>query len=275
MPSSRRRTGFTLVELLVVLGIIVVLVSILLPVLKNIREQSKSVTCSSNMHEILVAMNAYVSASDGAFPVVPRGKDTYPPAANDPVAQSLAYYTLSPGSVLDFRDGKLWRYLGGSDSQATASPSSTDRNAGVPEFRQRIFNCPTDTDGRADGRNFSYTWNFNTRFAWADAKAPPGVDHLMSVVEPVHKAILIEEQAFGNSTLEPISHVGGTDKDYAPAVRHLKRANCAFADGHVDAFAMGDLGYALDQTGKQVASPTPSQQTMRAYYFRLNSNATN
>jgi len=235
MPS-RRRNAFTLVELLVVLGIIVVLVSILLPVLKGVREQSKSVTCSGNIHEILVAMSAYASASDGALPLAPTAMNTYRPP-NDPLSQSLAYYMLSaPGSaspVIDYRDGKFWRYLGSSNAQATAKPSTQDRNDGCPDYRERLFTCPSD-DARAQGRNFSYSWNFNTRFAWKDGSTRPGVDRLPIIIEPAHKIVLEEEEKPTDGVGHLCDRNSTANPPPAPTSRHLKRGNYGFADGHVE-----------------------------------------
>jgi prepilin-type N-terminal cleavage/methylation domain-containing protein/prepilin-type processing-associated H-X9-DG protein len=66
--ASRRSRGFTLVELLVVIGIIAVLVAILLPVLGNAREQARRTVCLSNLRQDGTALLAYAVNNDGALP---------------------------------------------------------------------------------------------------------------------------------------------------------------------------------------------------------------
>lgn len=68
--TERVRLGFTLVELLVVIGIIALLISILLPALNRARGSAQAVACQSNMRQIGIALRMYAGMHKDSLPYV-------------------------------------------------------------------------------------------------------------------------------------------------------------------------------------------------------------
>src|SRR2546423_347817 len=80
--SGRRSAGtraISLVELLVVIGIIAILIAILLPSISRAREQANRTRCQSNLHQIGMALAIYVS-DHGEYPVLDATGVFGPPA---------------------------------------------------------------------------------------------------------------------------------------------------------------------------------------------------
>jgi prepilin-type N-terminal cleavage/methylation domain-containing protein/prepilin-type processing-associated H-X9-DG protein len=116
------RRAFTLVELLVVIGIIAVLVGILLPVLGKARQSANTVVCLSNLRQVGTALQLYIGANKGYFP----GPNTtgiglyrggaFGGSAESPV-QDWDWVSPMLGKVMSFRAGpaadnnvRLWKY---------------------------------------------------------------------------------------------------------------------------------------------------------------------
>lgn len=81
MPSAPRsaRAAFTLVELLVVIGIIALLAAILFPVFATVRGKARQTVCLSNLKQIGTAIQMYASDYDGLMPFAKDASDAYVP----------------------------------------------------------------------------------------------------------------------------------------------------------------------------------------------------
>ncbi len=71
MMNRPRKRGFTLVEMLVVIGIIVVLMAILFPVFTIVRKKARKTECTSHLHQIALALKSYKENNNGRYPPPP------------------------------------------------------------------------------------------------------------------------------------------------------------------------------------------------------------
>jgi len=65
----RQKKGFTLIELLVVIAVIALLLSIVMPALKKAKALALRLTCTSNLHQVGLAMHSYAAIYDNYLPV--------------------------------------------------------------------------------------------------------------------------------------------------------------------------------------------------------------
>jgi prepilin-type N-terminal cleavage/methylation domain-containing protein/prepilin-type processing-associated H-X9-DG protein len=91
-----RRKAFTLIEVLVVIGIIAVLASLLLPTLGMVRRQARAAQCLSNLRQIGIGFNAYAVAYEEAWPVA-----VHFPTAHIPIPEERRWYDLIVPYVAD------------------------------------------------------------------------------------------------------------------------------------------------------------------------------
>jgi prepilin-type N-terminal cleavage/methylation domain-containing protein/prepilin-type processing-associated H-X9-DG protein len=126
-----RKSAFTLVELLVVIGIIALLISILLPALNRARASANNVKCLSNLRSIGQAVMIYVNQNKGSLPYGRwDGKNGKPDGNNEfpfPPTETSDWMTLLIGQVLT-KSGAI-----------TYGETITNSTLGS----QALFSCPS------------------------------------------------------------------------------------------------------------------------------------
>jgi prepilin-type N-terminal cleavage/methylation domain-containing protein/prepilin-type processing-associated H-X9-DG protein len=143
MERKDRRHGFTLVELLVVMGTAAVLLMMVVPALVNAKEMARRSSCGSNVREIGIALHIYANNAQRYFPF--RGG--VPAFDREQLSDADGNFTQGLGLLLP--DGDAGRVVGLGDPRTLFCPSEPDK-VKATEFP------------REDGRHFgSYVY-----FGW-------------------------------------------------------------------------------------------------------------
>jgi prepilin-type N-terminal cleavage/methylation domain-containing protein/prepilin-type processing-associated H-X9-DG protein len=206
---SRRSKGFTLVELLVVIGIIALLISILLPSLARARKAAASTVCLSNLRQLGMAFQVYANDNKYTFPLS-RGGGGPSEWINFPSTWNTANRQLT--------DSAIAPYIGG--------------------FNERLLQCPNDP------LNFPFAYY---RWSYAMNTLMEGI-RLSKIQNPSEKMLLIHDDmrndgrywhwVYAGAYFDRISH----EDDITISAEHELNlshpsqvrgaGNAMFADGH-------------------------------------------
>jgi prepilin-type N-terminal cleavage/methylation domain-containing protein len=145
----RRAPGFTLVELLVVIAILALLLSILLPSLREARESARITVCRSNMRQMILGVRMYADDHRGSiFPVNPDLDDESIPPQGAAWAR-LIDDTAGAGEGPAVKPGLLYEYVSNVDD-VTECPSNwrdrTGHTGDDDEDGPGMFGTPLDFD---------------------------------------------------------------------------------------------------------------------------------
>ena len=233
VTRSRRTAAsaaFTLVELLVVIGIISVLIAVLMPALGAARRQAQTIQCGSHLRTIGQAMQLYANDNKGRIP-----RDYW--------------YDL------EYKQGHiLWaeafgKYVGHPLPEVRDLSPSRDRILG-PEFAQiGVYQCPAFPDERQVLDYVSNAW-------WAGVvgvSAPlinvtrmPRSGQIVYLTEGNSRTLPVD--SFGIHDIFDVTHLpmNGTMVQGSSRVlndkRHGGRINLLYLDGHVDSKQFKEVG---------------------------------
>jgi prepilin-type N-terminal cleavage/methylation domain-containing protein/prepilin-type processing-associated H-X9-DG protein len=296
MVYSRRKpkAAFTLVELLVVIGIIALLISILLPALQRAREAGNRITCASNLRQLGQAFELYINEYKGTYPPNWFQDDISVTSYNGQTGHNITWATL------------LRKYVGMKNSDPLKGGYMS------------IFKCPNDNLERAawlQGGPLSYSmttsWGpdpiFNSRRIVPLGQTPPnqftwlnrGVGQLFTgggfpmwirknMVRPSGEAILLSERCYSEqaqttnwnlgyqvATPQQQRYLNAGNAIYGFPMLHANKGretiamfNYLFCDGHV--LLMNPTDTVKDPASKLAyKSPTPWQYEGADYMWTI------
>ena len=220
-PGRSRRGGFTLVELLVVIGIIALLVSMLMPALGKVRDQANGAKCSNNLRQLMTATLMFCGDHKG---ILPGGESD----GGRKDSEERCWVFNGPDGAMgnDWRtapqSGTLWRYV--KSTQTYLCPSKFTGGEGItpgPGYSNGRFDYTSVgafRGSKLSGIPATADWNYLPSNVWA-----------MGLPTPFY----VEETSFRVNNLNIDGSFGNVDEH---SLHHSGASYYASVDGSVHWF---------------------------------------
>jgi prepilin-type processing-associated H-X9-DG protein/prepilin-type N-terminal cleavage/methylation domain-containing protein len=202
---SQPRDGFTLVEVLVVIGVIIVLAALLFPVMARVRQGGQRTVCLNNMKQLGLAFQQYTIDHDSRYPGAGQFQKWgngghWVKGTNTGTMFELANPENPTGTQADVQGGALYPYA--------KNPN--------------VYICPSNPYS-ADVTNLSYSMNC----------AIAGMSSRARMRAPSEINLLVDEGYANDGFFYVADSTNSTD---SLAQFHLNSGNILFADGHARSY---------------------------------------
>lgn len=267
--SASGRQGFTLVELLVVIGIISVLISLLLPSLNKARQAANTVQCASNMRQLAQANTMWSNERGGYsikayFNAGPITGDWWTAPFGEPIGGTPSWYLDSNDTAwcADWYSALNTRYLRA--KKLFLCPNDT---SGYSYKNTEFGGWPPETDplfGNVCNFPGSYRINYSNQPAYAEAykvaKLRGAAETIVFAEGAPNRSAWDYYQGLSTWNIGNEDSVGPNTPSNVAFKRHggqnVKngRANYAFLDGHVEGMSFNDTWKGYDASLPQPVS---------------------
>jgi prepilin-type N-terminal cleavage/methylation domain-containing protein/prepilin-type processing-associated H-X9-DG protein len=143
---DRNNKAFTLIELLVVIGIISILAMLLFPVFGRVRESGRNARCSSNLHQLQLAVVNFAGGMDGSVPYSASFARDNGDWTTTHIPGWVAWYNVAPYMLNPAGGQNAWY-------GQNAIPSITNGSLWAYINNLDVYICPTFGTKTVSGRN--------------------------------------------------------------------------------------------------------------------------